>query len=201
MKRLARSPAASLRRRPSSPSSGGGASRCRSSTAAAPAAWRGPLADESLTEVTAGSGFLDSHLFDGYRGLALEPAAFFALQVTRRPGPGFVHLPGRRLHRVGGAGPGSPARAVPARGAARSRGLEGAGEVQTPLVVPEGVARRSRARPSSSGTRRPESWPSTSRATCWSAATASRRGCRRTAARGSAFTESLFYCAVPARAG
>src|SRR5581483_4352189 len=33
------------------------------------AAWSAE--DPSLTEVAAGSGFLDSHLFDGYRGLAL----------------------------------------------------------------------------------------------------------------------------------
>ncbi len=42
------------------------------------------VADPSLTEVTAGSGFLDSHLFDHYDDLTLAPAAFFALQVTRK---------------------------------------------------------------------------------------------------------------------
>src|SRR5207253_984559 len=46
--------------------------------------------DAALTEVTAGSGFLDSLLFDYYRDLALAPAAFFALQVVRRPAPGII---------------------------------------------------------------------------------------------------------------
>lgn len=49
--------------------------------------------DTGVTEVTAGSAFLKPHLFDYYRSAhmrALEPAAFFALEVTRRPAPGMV---------------------------------------------------------------------------------------------------------------
>ena len=61
--------------------------------------------DPALTEVAAGSGFLDSHLFDGFRGLALEPAAFFALQVTRRPAPGLVTCQGGGFVASGAAGP------------------------------------------------------------------------------------------------
>ena len=96
------------------------------------------LADEALTEVTAGSGFLDSHLFDGYRGLALEPAAFFALQATRRPGPGFVTCQGGGFIASGAPGPDRlPVPYLPE--GLRLTGMEGAGEVQTPLVVPEGV--------------------------------------------------------------
>ena len=41
--------------------------------------------EPALTEVTIGSGFVDSHLFDHYRGLRLQPAAYFALAVVRRP--------------------------------------------------------------------------------------------------------------------
>jgi len=95
--------------------------------------------DPSLTEVAAGSGFLDSHLFDGFRGLALRPAACFALQVTRRPGPGLVTCQSGGYVASGAAGPDRlPAPYLPAGLALL--GLEGAGEVQTPLVVPEGVA-------------------------------------------------------------
>jgi D-serine deaminase-like pyridoxal phosphate-dependent protein len=97
------------------------------------AAW---CAGESvLTEVTIGSGFLDSHLFDYYRGLALEPAAYFALQVVRRPGPGFVTCHGGGYIASGAAAPDRlPVPSLP-RGLSLVP-LEGAGEVQTPLRVP-----------------------------------------------------------------
>jgi D-serine deaminase-like pyridoxal phosphate-dependent protein len=95
-------------------------------------------ADPALTEITAGSGFLDSHLFDHYRGLALRPAAFFALQITRRPGPGLVTCQGGGFVASGGAGPDRlPIPYLPAGLALL--GLEGAGEVQTPLTVPAGL--------------------------------------------------------------
>jgi D-serine deaminase-like pyridoxal phosphate-dependent protein len=88
----------------------------------------------SLTEVTAGSGFLDSHLFDGYRGLALEPAAFFALQVVRRPAPGLVTCHGGGYIASGSAGRSRlPIPALPPGLSLLS--LEGAGEVQTPLEL------------------------------------------------------------------
>ena len=94
--------------------------------------------EASLTEVTAGSGFVDSHLFDGYRGLGLEPAAYFALagRAAARPAP--RDLPRRRLHRVGEARDASrlPIPALPPGLSLLS--LEGAGEVQTPLEVARG---------------------------------------------------------------
>jgi D-serine deaminase-like pyridoxal phosphate-dependent protein len=94
--------------------------------------------DPSLTEVAAGSGFLDSHLFDNFRGLALRPAALFALQVTRRPGPGLVTCQSGGYVASGAPGPDRlPIPYLP-RGLALL-GLEGAGEVQTPLAVPEGL--------------------------------------------------------------
>ena len=43
-----------------------------------------------LTEVTAGSGFLQSQLFDYYQSNRNEPAFAFALTVTRKPSPGIV---------------------------------------------------------------------------------------------------------------
>jgi D-serine deaminase-like pyridoxal phosphate-dependent protein len=90
--------------------------------------------EASLTEVTAGSGFVDSHLFDGYRGLGLEPAAYFALQVVRRPGRGLVTCQGGGYIASGGAGRSRlPVPALPPGLSLLS--MEGAGEVQTPLEL------------------------------------------------------------------
>ncbi|MFO0616100.1 MAG: alanine racemase [Polyangiaceae bacterium] len=91
-------------------------------------------ADPSLTEVAAGSGFLDSHLFDGYRGLPLVPAAFFVLQVTRRPRDGVVTCQSGGFIASGASGPSrSPVVAWPP--GAKLTALEGAGEVQTPILT------------------------------------------------------------------
>lgn len=91
-----------------------------------------------LTEVTAGSGFLDSHLFDAYRGLALEPAAFFALPVVRRPRRGLVTCHGGGYVASGSAGASRlPVPALPP--GLRLLALEGAGEVQTPVELGPGV--------------------------------------------------------------
>ena len=96
--------------------------------------------EAALTEVTAGSGFLDSHLFDGYRGLTLRPAAFFALPVVRRPGAGLVACHGGGYVASGTAGADRlPSPALPP--GLKLLSLEGAGEVQTPLDV-TGVPRR-----------------------------------------------------------
>ncbi|MDI1483479.1 alanine racemase [Polyangium sp. y55x31] len=96
------------------------------------------LADPSLTEITVGSGFLGSHLFDHYDDFRPEPAAFFALQVTRRPAPGFVTCQGGGLVASGAAGPDRlPIPYLPEGLALLD--LEGAGEVQTPLAVPPHV--------------------------------------------------------------
>jgi D-serine deaminase-like pyridoxal phosphate-dependent protein len=94
-------------------------------------------AEPALTEVTVGSGFLDSHLFDGYRDLALTPAAYFALQVVRRPADGIVTCHGGGYVASGEAGPDRLPRPVLPEGLALIL-LEGAGEVQTPLRVPHG---------------------------------------------------------------
>ncbi|MCA9642000.1 MAG: alanine racemase, partial [Myxococcales bacterium] len=53
--------------------------------------------ETGVTEVTAGSAFLKSHLFDYYRNphmRSLEPAGFFAVEVTRIPGSGLVTCAG-----------------------------------------------------------------------------------------------------------
>ncbi len=99
----------------------------------------GWTADEAaITEVAAGSGFLTSHLFDSYRGIALEPAVCFALQVVRRPAPGFVTCLGGGFIASGSAGTERLPRPYLPEGLRLTK-MEGAGEVQTPLLVPAGM--------------------------------------------------------------
>ncbi len=88
--------------------------------------------EPAVTELTAGSGLLAGHLFDGYRSFQPAPAAAFALEVVRKPAPDIVTVLG------GGwvaSGPPAPSRQPlpvwPPR--LRMLGREGAGEVQTPL--------------------------------------------------------------------
>jgi D-serine deaminase-like pyridoxal phosphate-dependent protein len=96
-------------------------------------------AESALTEVTAGSGFLCSHLFDNYRSLQLAPAAYFALSVVRAPADGIVTCHGGGLVASGAAGADRlPIPALPP--GLELLPLEGAGEVQTPLSVPEGTS-------------------------------------------------------------
>ena len=90
--------------------------------------------DPSVTEVTAGSGFLCPHLFDGYDGLALRPAAFFVLSVARISDPDHVTCFG------GGYIASGPPAADRAPTVHLPQGLapidlEGFGEVQTPLFT------------------------------------------------------------------
>jgi D-serine deaminase-like pyridoxal phosphate-dependent protein len=86
-----------------------------------------------ITEITAGSGFFASTLFDRYADFELTPAAMFAMPVVRRPSGGVATLLGGGYHASGAAGPDRlPAPYLP-------RGLrldpqEGAGEVQTPVI-------------------------------------------------------------------
>lgn len=96
------------------------------------------IAEPSVTEVTVGSGFLCSHLFDYYRGSELEPAAFFALEVCRRPQPDTVTCLGGGY--VASGEPGWDRLPLPWAPEGLSYvAMEGAGEVQTPLKVPPGA--------------------------------------------------------------
>jgi D-serine deaminase-like pyridoxal phosphate-dependent protein len=88
-----------------------------------------------ITEVTAGSGFLQSHLFDYYASNENAPAYCFALQVTRSSQPDHVTCQG------GGFIASGPTDADKAPVPFLPPGLkptraEGFGEVQTPLAVP-----------------------------------------------------------------
>jgi len=91
-------------------------------------------AEDALTEVTAGSGFLDSHLFDYYAGLELTPAAYFALQVVRASDRGYMTCHGGGYIASGAAGPDRLPIPVLPEGLALVA-MEGAGEVQTPLTL------------------------------------------------------------------
>lgn len=90
-------------------------------------------AEDAVTELTAGSGLYQPALFDAYRSFSGRPAAYFALPVTRRPGPGVVTVHGGGWVASGAAG--ADRLPVPAwpRGLTLT-GMEGAGEVQTPLT-------------------------------------------------------------------
>ena len=92
-------------------------------------------AEPAVTEVAAGSGLIGPTLFDGYSGFRPRPAAFFALPVVRRPNSEIATLFGGGYVASGPTGPDRvPAPHQPA--GLRLTPLEGAGEVQTPVVGP-----------------------------------------------------------------
>lgn len=95
--------------------------------------------DPSVTEITIGSGLLVGHLFDGYRGLELQPALHFALAINRIPGSGIVTCGGGGW--VGSGSVGTDRLPLPVWPAGCALlPVEGAGEVQTPVRLPEDVA-------------------------------------------------------------
>jgi D-serine deaminase-like pyridoxal phosphate-dependent protein len=96
-------------------------------------------AEEAVTEVTAGSGFYAPTLFDRYSAFVLRPAATFALPVVRRPREDVVTLLGGGYVASGPAGRDRLPEPYLPEGL-RLEGLEGAGEVQTPV---KGAAARS----------------------------------------------------------
>ncbi len=90
-------------------------------------------ADPRVTELTAGSGLLGPTLFDHYEVFSPTPAAFFGLPVTRRPSADVATVHGGGLIASGPTGADrAPTPWAPA--GLSLTGLEGAGEVQTPLV-------------------------------------------------------------------
>jgi D-serine deaminase-like pyridoxal phosphate-dependent protein len=92
--------------------------------------------DPVVTEVTAGSGYYAPHLFDGYDGLRLRPALHLALAVVRSSDPGsYVTCAGGGVVASGEAGVDRLPVAVWPAGL-RPLGMEGWGEVQTPLTGP-----------------------------------------------------------------
>ena len=87
----------------------------------------------AVTEIAAGSGFYAPVLFDHYRSFSLRPAAGFALPVDRKPSPRIVTALGGGY--VASGPPGRdrlPEPYLPP--GLKLEPLEGAGEVQTPLL-------------------------------------------------------------------
>jgi D-serine deaminase-like pyridoxal phosphate-dependent protein len=97
------------------------------------------VSENVLTEVTAGSAFLCPHLFDYYSNLTLEPACFFALQVVRASDRNFATCQGGGYVASGEAGRDRlPVPYLPK--GSKLIGMEGVGEVQTPIRLTNGVA-------------------------------------------------------------
>ncbi len=97
-------------------------------------------ADPVLTEVAAGSAFYCPALFHHFREVRFQPAAFFAVQVVRRPAPDMVTCLGGGYTASGGTGPDRlPVPVLPT--GLKLLPMEGAGEVQTPLVLPRDAPR------------------------------------------------------------
>ncbi len=88
--------------------------------------------DPSVTELAAGSGFYLPGLFDHYAVDLGEPAAGFALPVTRRPAPGIVTCAGGGYPASGPIGPDRLPKPWLPIGATLIDN-EGGGEVQTPV--------------------------------------------------------------------
>src|SRR6185295_503676 len=76
---------------------------------------------------------------DYYVDLQVEPACYFALQAVRTPVAGMITCHGGGFIASGEAGKDRlPVPALPE--GSKLLGVEGAGEVQTPIVLPRGVA-------------------------------------------------------------
>ncbi len=90
-------------------------------------------AEPAVTEVAAGSGLFGPTLFDAYRAFKPRPAAFFALPVVRKPTPKIATALGGGYIASGAPGRDRLPRPVIPPGL-KLDALEGAGEVQTPLL-------------------------------------------------------------------
>ncbi|MGW1668526.1 amino acid deaminase/aldolase [Streptomyces sp. NPDC002324] len=90
-------------------------------------------AEDSVTEIGAGSGLYVPRLFDNYTSFSGRPAALFAMPVVRRPGVGVVTVLGGGYPASGAPGPDRlPVPYLPE--GLRYDPQEGPGEVQTPLL-------------------------------------------------------------------
>lgn len=90
-------------------------------------------ADDSVTEIAAGSGLVGPTLFDGYSRFSPRPAALFALPVVRKPTRTIATLYAGGYIASGPVGTSrQPSPHLP--GGLRFLQPEGAGEVQTPVT-------------------------------------------------------------------
>jgi D-serine deaminase-like pyridoxal phosphate-dependent protein len=93
--------------------------------------------EDVVTEVTVGSGFFQSHLFDHYSNFTHRPAAGYALEVSRKPESGIVTCSGGGYVASGAPGWEKVPQVWLPRGL-RLLPNEAAGEVQTPIQLPKG---------------------------------------------------------------
>jgi D-serine deaminase-like pyridoxal phosphate-dependent protein len=94
------------------------------------------LADDSVSEVTVGSGFYAPALFHHFAEVQFQPAAYFALQVVRKPAPNMIACQGGGYVASGPVGADkAPLPVMPV--GLKYLPLEGAGEVSTPLILPD----------------------------------------------------------------
>ena len=93
--------------------------------------------DPSVTEIAVGSGFYSPHLFDYYNEFHYQPAAGFVLEVSRMPGKGYVTCSGGGYIASGGVGIEKAPKPYLPEGVELDEN-EGAGEVQTPLIISTG---------------------------------------------------------------
>jgi len=94
------------------------------------------LQDPSVTEVTVGSGFFAPALFHHFAQVSYQPSAYFALQVVRKPAQDMIACAGGGYVASGPTGSEkAPLPVMPV--GLRFLPLEGAGEVSTPLILPQ----------------------------------------------------------------
>jgi D-serine deaminase-like pyridoxal phosphate-dependent protein len=86
-----------------------------------------------VTEIAAGSGFYQSHLFDYYDNFRHHPAAGFAVEIIRAPQPGMWTCHGGGYIASGSIGQEKVPKPYLPEGA-KLHPNEGAGEVQTPIL-------------------------------------------------------------------
>ncbi len=92
-------------------------------------------ADPIVTEVTAGSAFYAPGLFHHYKEVAFIPSAFFAIQVVRKPVSNIITCQGGGYVASGSAANDKLPKPMLPTGMSYLP-LEGAGEVQTPMLLP-----------------------------------------------------------------
>jgi len=88
--------------------------------------------ENRVTEITVGSGFFQSHLFDAYSNFKHSPAAFFAVQIVRQPQQDIFTALGGGYIASGATDPSKQPIPFWPKGLELIKN-EGTGEVQTPL--------------------------------------------------------------------